>query len=93
VDRLTPQQLRRSAIVAALEGSSGPLRRVVRSLQDVEELTRAQSGDSQAPGDGDSSLAGPPASPALSPVLESSGRLRRTLRLSRRGHATYIVVR
>jgi len=91
LEQLTPQQLRRSAILAALEGSSSVLRRVLRSFQNADDLYDAVR---PQPAVAEPALLERPV-PVPSPLSADStdGRWRRVLRLSRRKETIYYAVR
>jgi hypothetical protein len=90
-ERLTPQQLRRSAITAALEGSSSVLRRVLRSFQSADDLYDAVRPEVAAP-PSDRPAAPLAAFPAASAEV-TEGRWRRVLRVSPRKEAIYYATR
>lgn len=90
MDRLTTQQLRRSAITAALEGSSNVLRRVLRSFQSADDLFEAAQPQPRA---AEPAPPAPVPSPAPAAADSTDGRWRRVLRLSRRKETVYYAVR
>jgi len=88
VERLTPQQLRRSAISTALEGSSSVLRRVLRSFQSADDLYDSVRPQPTTPEPRPAVL-----SPAPLLAESTDGRWRRVLRLSRRKETIYFATR